>query len=253
MSFHHLDHYAHVDSPLTRVAPVARLIGTVALAVAAALLPLGSWGALAAMLGVVALLAAAARVPAAVLLARMAPPMAFVLVVSAFVVVLAPGQKVASLGPLSVTDAGLLRFGSAIGRAAVALGGAVLLVSTTRFPEVVDSLRELRLPAVVTTSLGLAYRFLYVLTDEVEQVRRAARSRNAAAGSAPRRRLMLGITAAALTRSLARSERIHRAMLSRGFDGAMPTLQARGIDRRSALAVAALCAVLAVIVVAARV
>ena len=66
------------------------------------------------------------------------------------------------------------RFGFVLGRASVALTAAVVLVSTTSFPELLQALRQLRLPAVVTTALGLGYRLLYLLVDEIERLQRAA-------------------------------------------------------------------------------
>jgi cobalt/nickel transport system permease protein len=225
VSFHHLDQYASVESVITRRSPEVRLVGTVLVALAAALLPLGAWSQIAALAALVACLVAMARLRPADFLRRVAPPLGFVLLVSVAVLFLAPGETVARAGPLRVTDAGLLRFGSATGRAAVALGAAVILVSTTRFTELVQALRSLRAPAIVTTALGLGYRFLYTLTDEVERMRRAARSRNAASGSASRRRLLVGITAAALHRSFDRSERVYQAMLARGYTGQVPALR----------------------------
>jgi cobalt/nickel transport system permease protein len=251
VSFHHLDQYAAVDSVITRRSAEVRLMGTVLVALAAALLPLGAWSQMAIMAGVVAGLAAMARLRPADFFRRFAPPAAFVLLVSLAILFLAPGETVARAGPLRVTDAGLLRFGSATGRATVALGAAVILVSTTRFAELIEALRSLRVPAVVTTSLGLGYRFLYTLTDEVERLRRAARSRNAADGSASRRRLLVGITAAALHRSFDRSERVYQAMLGRGYTGRMPALRSAPPAGRPGLELGALGALLAGIVVSA--
>lgn len=225
MSFHHLDQYAHLDSAVTRRPPVVRLLGSVLVALGAASLPLGAWAQLAVLAAVVVALAAASRIRPGVFLARLAAPLGFVLLVSVAVLFLAPGEAIARVGPLRVTDAGALRFGSAVGRGGVALGAAVVLVSTTRFTDLLEALRILRLPGVVTISLGLAYRFLYLLNDEVDRLRRAARSRNAGDGSASRRRLAVGIAAAALQRSFDRSERVHQAMLARGFSGHMPALR----------------------------
>lgn len=225
MSFQHLDRFAQNDSPLTRRSPVTRLLGAVCIALGAAILPLGSWPQMAGLAALVVGLVAAARIPPLAFLTRLTPPLAFVLAVSGAILFLAPGRAVATVGPLTITDAGVLRVGSVLGRSAVALGAAVILVSTTSFSEVLVALRSLRLPEAITTSLGLAYRFLYMLNDEVERLRRAARSRNAAAGAAPRRRLLMGITAAVLQRSFARSEQVHRAMLARGYAGHLVPLQ----------------------------
>lgn len=248
MSFQHLDQFARVDSVLTRRSPTVRLLGSVLLAVGAALLPLGAWPQMIALGGVVAVLAALGRIRPRPFLLRLAPPLGFLLLASVAVLVLAPGEIVARVGPLGITDGGLLRFGSTAARGAVALGAAVILVSTTTFPEIVRALRTLRLPELVTTSLGLAYRLLYILTDEVARIRRAAGSRNAAAGAVPQRRLAVGIAAAALQRSLARSERVHLAMLSRGYAGDLPVLSAPPRAGRPAVELGALAALVALIV-----
>ena len=247
MSFHHLDQYAHIDSPVSRRSATVRVLGTLTIAVGAAVLPVGAWIQMAALGSLVIGLAAAARVPAIVFAARLAPPLGFVVLVSFAVLVLAPGEPLTRVGPLTVTDTGALRFGSVLGRAAVALGAAVILVSTTPFDELVRAFRTLRLPEVVTTALGLGYRFLYILNDEIERMRRAARSRNAAAGAASRRRLLVGIAGAALRRSFDRSERLHQAMLARGFTGEMPALEPPPSHGRPALEVAGLIALVAAI------
>jgi len=251
MSFHHLDHYAGLPTPLTRIAPTARLLGTVVMAIGAAMLPAGEWLRITILLAAVAAFAVAGRVPVHVLLVRLAGPLVFLIAVSALVLVTAPGNPVMRAGPIAITDTGLIAFGSIVGRGVVGLGAAVLLVSTTRYTELLEALRELRLPAVVTTSLGLAYRFLYILTDEVERLRLAARSRNAAASTIGRRRLLTGIAAAALTRSMARSERVYHSMLARGFGGRIPSLQPHPLDFASAAAVTVLTAGVASVVASA--
>jgi len=235
MSFHHLDHYAHIQSPITSMPPVVRLLGTVTVALGVATLPLGAWVQIATYAMVVTFLAFAARVPIGILLVRMAGPLAFVILASVALLFLVPGQPVFRVGPLGVTDAGLLRFGSAMGRSAVALGAAVVLVSTTGFPDLVHALTQLRLPRAVTTSLGLAYRLIYILIDEIERIERAARSRNASRAAGSRRKLAIGIAAAVMARSFARGERTYRAMLARGYNGEMPSLSSQPVDMRAAV------------------
>ncbi len=248
MSFRHLDRWADVPSPVTRLAPPARLLAMVAVALGAALLPMGAWPQMTALLALVLVSAATARIPAAAFAARLGGPLALVLLASCAVLVLAPGEPLWALGPVRVTDTGLMRFGSVVGRAAPGLGAAVVLVSTLRFPELLEALRKLHLPAPVTAALGLAYRLLYTLTDEIERLRRAARSRNAGHGAATRRHTTMGIAAACLVRSYARSERIHRAMLARGYSGALHPLHARPMNARSALTLLVVCAIVLLVV-----
>jgi cobalt/nickel transport system permease protein len=252
MGFHHLDQYADVHGGLAHIAPAGRVLGTFTIAIAAALLPPAAWPEMLLLLAVVALLAIFARVPLLTLLRRAALPFALLALASLGVLVLAPGLPVGTIGPLTVTDSGMVRFGSALLRGGAAIAAGVLLVSTTRFPELVEALRELRLPPVVTASLGLAYRFLYLLTDELGQLQRAAASRNAGSGSVARRRLLLGISASAVTRSFARSERVHRAMVARGYTGALPSLRPQPLDAYSVRALLLLLATLTALVLAAR-
>ena len=224
MSFHHLDQFATVPSPVTAMPPVARLVGATSVAVGAATLPLGAWPAAAALGALVAAMTLLARVPVPLLLRRMSGPLAFVLLASAGLLVFVPGDPVLDLGWVAVTRPGVERFGFVLARAVVALSAAVLLVTTTEFPDLLDALRRLRLPRVVTTALSLAYRLLYLLMEEFERLLRAARSRNAGAGAASRRRLAAGVAAAVLQRAFARAERTHRAMLARGYQGELATL-----------------------------
>ncbi|KPJ83977.1 MAG: hypothetical protein AMS18_17075 [Gemmatimonas sp. SG8_17] len=240
MSFRHLDQFAQVSSPITALAPALRVLGTVVVALGAATLRLGAWPQLATLAGLVLVLAAVARIPLRTLLLRMLGPLVFVLFASVALLFLVPGEVVARVWWIDLTDNGLLRFGSALGRAFTALAAAVILVSTTTFPEIVQALRELRLPHAVTTALGLAYRFLYVIVDELERLQRAARSRNAGAGAAKRRRLLVSVVAAVLRRALVRSERTHRAMLARGFHGEIISLHRSRVDARSIMLLALL-------------
>lgn len=250
MGFHHLDQFAHASGAFARIAPAARVLGTFLIAIGAALLPLGAWIAMVLLVALVLAVARYARVPWATLLRRATPPLAFVALASFAVLFLAPGSVV---GPFGITDAGVVRFGSALLRGGAAVLAGVLLVSTTRFPELVQGLRELRLPRVVTESLALAFRFLYLLNDEIVQLQRAAASRNAQAGAVSRRRLFMGIAASAVTRSFARSERVHRAMLARGYDGTSRLLHAHGMDAHSRRALLLLGALVTLVVVGARV
>lgn len=252
MSFHHLDQLATVPSPVTRAAPAARVLVTTVVAVGTAALPLGAWPHLAWLAVVAGALVAAARLPVTLLVRRLAGPFVFVLLASAGLLFLVPGTPVVRIGPVAITDAGVQRFGFVLARASVALTTAVVLVSTTSFPELLQALRNLRLPTVVTTALGLGYRLLYLLVDEIERMQRASRSRNAGSGAASRRRVLVGITAAALARAFTRGERTHRAMLARGYVGDLPSLTPHQWDGYSSVAVVAITVLVGAITAAAH-
>ena len=77
---------------------------------------------------------------------------------------------------------------------------------------------------MLTTIVVLMLRYLDLLTAEVERMRTARLSR----GDDPRTFRQIGATARGVgglfVRSYERGERVHLAMLSRGFTGSVPTI-----------------------------
>src|SRR5699024_10997705 len=93
------------------------------------------------------------------------------------------------------------------------------------FPALLRGLEALRLPHLLVLIAGLMYRYLFVVVGEVMRMRAALASR----AYAPRTALQaapIGRAAGTLfLRSYVRGERVHLAMLSRGYAGRMPQLQ----------------------------
>ena len=80
------------------------------------------------------------------------------------------------------------------------------------------------MPGLLVLTAALMFRYLFVLVEEVRRIRAAL----AARAYQPRTALQagaLGRAAAALfLRTHGRAERVHLAMLARGYDGRMPHL-----------------------------
>jgi cobalt/nickel transport system permease protein len=138
-----------------------------------------------------------------------------------------------------VTDMGLLRFVSILIRSWLSVQMAILLVATTRFPDLIHALEHLRVPAILTTIIAFLYRYLFVLTDEVFRLIRARESRSAAApnkragGGVLWRAKVAGDMAGQLfLRSYERSDRIYQAMVARGYSGHLYTLNAHEMKSR---------------------
>lgn len=98
----------------------------------------------------------------------------------------------------------------------------VVLSATTSPPRLLAGLRALGLPAVFVATLTFLYRYTSLLAGQIVAMRRAIASRGADL-SARRRVALLGNLAGSLfVRSYERGERLHSAMLSRGFTGTLP-------------------------------
>jgi cobalt/nickel transport system permease protein len=118
---------------------------------------------------------------------------------------------------------------------------AILLVATTRFPDIVHALEHLRVPSILTTIIAFLYRYLFVLGDEVFRLMRARESRSAALDvsgarsgrSAVWRARVAGHMAGQLfLRSYERSDRVYNAMLARGYKGHLQTINPHELRRR---------------------
>ncbi len=104
------------------------------------------------------------------------------------------------------------------------VGAAVWLSGTTPFTQLLEALRKLKVPSLLTIMLSFMFRYLFVLAEEAVRMSRAYQSR------CPRKQTLkdaenIGRLAGALMlRTYNRAERIYLAMLSRGFSGEFRTL-----------------------------
>lgn len=113
---------------------------------------------------------------------------------------------------------GWVSFLSILVRFILTVTAALLLIALTGFNAVCASLTKLGVPRPFVVQLLFFYRYLFVLTDETEKLERA-RSLRAFNPKAMRLKVFISLIGHLLLRSLDRSERIYRAMCSRGFDG----------------------------------
>lgn len=190
---------------LHEVPPRVKLLGLLALAVSVAFTPLSRLWAPALLLVV---LAGVARVPGRLLAARIAE--------------LAPLAVLAGVGTLLAGQPE--RFVLLCGRAALVIGGLVLLSSTTRLPELAGAARRLGCPSVLTAMFVLAVRYVSVLLDEGSRMAMAFTARAVGPRDARLLRPLGRLVGSLAVRSLERGDRISQAMLARGFTGDLPSL-----------------------------
>lgn len=158
------------------------------------------------------------------------------------IVFVRPEQPIGTieLGPLrlTVSGLGLLIFVTIALKSWLSVQVALLLTFTTPFHDLLDAMRELRLPRIIVAIIGFMYRYLAVLGEEAQRLMRARAARSAVAADgqgggtiAWRARVTGGMVGSLFLRSYERSERIYAAMLARGFEGTFRHLGARAIGR----------------------
>ncbi|MBF0191596.1 MAG: cobalt ECF transporter T component CbiQ [Magnetococcales bacterium] len=151
--------------------------------------------------------------------------------------VLAPFPLLVGLfNPLLDTQPMLLLDGLTIGggwfswlsillRFLLAMSVLLVLVATTSLPELGRAAERLGTPRIFVTQILLMYRYLFVLTDEAERMARA-RDLRSFGGHGRGWSIYARLVGHLLLRAVGRAERIHQAMLCRGFKGTFPTTRA---------------------------
>ncbi len=174
-----------------------------------------------------------------------------------------PGEPITAfdLGPLAVTitDAGVRDFLTILLKSWVSVQAALLLAFTTPFHDLVDALRELRVPRIMIAIIGFMYRYLAVMTDEASRMMQARAARSAVprggggGGTVAWRASVTGRMVGSLfLRSYERSERVFAAMQARGFDGEFRYLEGPALRRREVAVFALAAGAIVVYVVAAQ-
>jgi len=136
-----------------------------------------------------------------------------------------PGTVVVSLGPLSLTEQGLMGVATLVTRVVAAAGFALLVILTMRWSDLLRALSAMRLPEVVVATLAMTQKQILTLLRTVEQIHLARESRTLSLGTTRENREWVTERMAFVVRkSMKTADDVHDAMLSRGFTGAMPSL-----------------------------
>lgn len=208
------------DTPVHRMSPAPKIVATVVFVLAVAFTPPRTfWPFLwyAALLGVAI---AVARLPIATLVRRLAVEIPFLLFVLLLPFV-GGGPTVEVLG-VGLSENGLQAAAMITLKASFGLLATGVLAATTTLPDIISGLEQLRAPRILTTLASFMVRYTEVLLEELTRLRTARACR----GGDPRWLWQAKDIAACLSalfiRSLERGERVHVAMLSRGFTGVVP-------------------------------
>lgn len=170
---------------------------------------------LALVLGVIAV----SRVPFGYIGKRMVIEVPFVLfaVLMPFV---ATGPRVDVLG-LSLSEAGLLAGWGLLAKGTLGVMASLTLAATTEPRDLLVGLERLRMPSQLVQIIGFMIRYLDVVTDEMRRMKVARESRGFGGHGLRAWPVYARAAGALFIRSYERGERVHLAMVSRGYDGSV--------------------------------
>ena len=217
--------YVHEHSPLHRLAPEAKLVAVFSFVVAVAVTPREAIWAFViyaiALLGVIRV----ARLPirfVGVRLVAVAPFVVFALLIP----FIAGGDQMDLFG-IAVSRSGLWGMWNIMAKATLGATASIVLAGTTEIPEMLRGMTILRVPAALTAIAMFMVRYLVLVSNELARMRVAMTAR----GYDPRWiwqvKPIASSAGALFIRSYERGERVHSAMLARGFSGTMPEINRR--------------------------
>lgn len=137
------------------------------------------------------------------------------------------------LGPFNLYREGLLAGLSIVAKGTLGVLSAVILSTTTTAREILRGLERLRLPIIMVQIASFMLRYVNVISDEMERMKIARQSRGFDATGVKHWKVIATSAAALFIRSYERGERVHLAMLSRGFDGELPHTEVRSVGARA--------------------
>ncbi|WP_031068734.1 cobalt ECF transporter T component CbiQ [Streptomyces sp. NRRL S-118] len=214
--------YRHGHSPVHALPPHCKLAAVLCFVLVVVSTPREAVWAFALHAALLGGVAAASRVPPGFLLRRLVievPFVAFAFLMP-FVV---PGEQTHLLGvPVSVP--GLWDAWNVLAKGTLGVAASVLLAATTELRALLLGLQRLKLPPLLVQIASFMIRYGDVITDEMRRMSVARRSRGFEAKGVRHWGVLAKSAGALFIRSYERGERVHLAMVSRGYTGTMPVL-----------------------------
>lgn len=210
----------HGHSPVHRAPAHLKVLALLGFMIVVVATPRDWYAAFAIYLLALLVVIGVSRVPPTYLLKRTVVEIPFVL----FAVLLpfvATGPQTEVLG-VSVSQHGLEAGIALLIKGTLGVLASLTLAATTEPQDLLLGLEHLHLPQQLVQIMAFMVRYLDVVTDEMRRMKVARESRGFTARN-PRHWPVLARSAGALfIRSYERGERVHLAMLSRGYTGKMP-------------------------------
>lgn len=237
------------DSVVHRLPAHVKLVGLVTFVLLVVALPRDAHRARLAMLAVAVAVVVATRVPWRHIATRLVVEAPFV--VFALVLPFVATGPVMDLGPISVSRDGVEASIALLLTATTSVLMAIAFATTTSSRDLVRALQYLRVPDRLVQILAFMVRYLGVVGSQAQRMKVARESRAFTARSVRSWPVIASSAGALFIRSYERGERVHLAMMSRGYNGRLPVtdpLEARRADWSRGLVPAALafCALVTV-------
>lgn len=208
------------DTPVHRAAPQIKLVALGVFVAAVAVTPPRQVWAIAVHAAILAIVVAVARIPPLVIARRLLVVGPF-LVVAAVLPFIGDGPRT-DVGPWDVSIDGLWAGWGIAARTLLGATASIVLTATTGVPTILLGLTRLRVPRPVVAIIAFMIRYLDLAADRLHRMRRSMTARAHDPRWLWQARPVAAAAGTTFVRTFEQGERIHQAMLARGYTGHMP-------------------------------
>lgn len=225
------DHlYLHRHTPIHELPAAPKLAAAVLFIFAVVLTPREAIWAYGAYFALLFVLIHQAQLPFRTVLKRTTVEIPF-LIFAVLMPLVGPAPKF-EFGPLLLSESGSWAAFAIIVKGTLGVLTSILLSATTRARDLLRGLEQLKVPNTLVQIATFMLRYSAVVLDEMRRMDIARKARGFEATGPKHWRIMATSAAALFIRSYERGERVHLAMISRGYNGTMPDAHAHAITRR---------------------
>ncbi|MBM3690525.1 MAG: cobalt ECF transporter T component CbiQ [Actinobacteria bacterium] len=187
------------------------------------LTPLGNWWLFITYLLIIFTVILIAKLPPLTVIRRMVIEVPFV-IFAVLMPFFSAGPYVSVLG-MQLSEAGLTAGIGLLFKGTIGVLSSITLASTTPMREVLSGLSRLKVPNMLVEIAAFMVRYVDVVVDEMRRMRIARQSRGYFETGIRSWPVIAKAAGALFIRAYERGERVHLAMLSRGYQGKMPSYQ----------------------------
>ena len=215
--------YLEKQSRLHHLAAHRKIVATVLFIFAVVCTPRATWWPYAVYLAVLGVVAVAGSIPLWFVVRRMVIEIPFV-IFAVLLPIFARGPRIDVLG-MSLSESGLIAGATILLKGTIGVIAAIELAATTRPTELVSGLQRLRVPSIIVEILSFMLRYAAVISDDVHRMRIAREARCFAPRHLGHVRAVATSAGTLFVRTYERGERVHLAMLARGYSGTLPVYE----------------------------
>ncbi len=231
----HVLHY-HGHSPVHRLPAAVKLVVMFVFVMAVVLTPREVWWAFLVHLALIVSVIRLAGLPWRFVLRRALVIVPFL--VAALMLPLVGPEPDVVVGPLSLSVEGLWGLWNVVAKAGLGVMTSIVLAGTTEVADIFHGMDRLHVPPVFTAIAGFMMRYLDTIGGEVSRTRTAMELRGQRSRWWGNTVAIASIGGPLFVRAYERGERVHNAMVARGFEGTMPVLVETPITRRHVMVAA---------------